>query len=109
MAQSVISVGINANNTRVTKVINKEEDLESFQEDLDKLYNWAENNNMTFNGTKFELLRYGYNEDLKNATNYQTPQANDIIEEKETLRDLGVIMYHKANFSDHINKVCSQA
>ena len=106
ISESIISIF--ADDTRVTKVINKEEDLESFQEDLDKLYNWAENNNMTFNGTMFELLRYGYNEDLKNATNYLTPQANDIIEEKETLRDLGVIMNHKANFSDHIDKVCSQ-
>ena len=106
ISESIISIF--ADDTRVTKVINKEEDLESFQEDLDKLYNWAENNNMTFNGTKFELLRYGYNEDLKNATNYLTPQANDIIEEKETLRDLGVIMNHKATFSDHIDKVCSQ-
>lgn len=37
-----------------------------------------------------------------------TPNATDIIEEKEVLRDLGVIMNHKATFSDHIDKVCSQ-
>ena len=41
-----------------------------------------------FNGKKFEMLRYGKNQDLKNSTNYLTPGAEDLIEVKETLRDL---------------------
>ena len=63
---------------------------------------------MAFNGTKFELLRYGHDEELKTVTNYLTPEANDIIDVKEALRDLGIIMNDKATFTDHINKVCSQ-
>ena len=106
ISQSIISIF--ADDTRLTKVIKKEEDLEKFQEDLDKIYKWAEENNMAFNGTKFELLRYGHDEELKTVTNYLTPEANDIIDVKEALRDLGIIMNDKATFTDHINKVCSQ-
>ena len=62
---------------------------------------------MTFNRRPFELFRFGHNEDFKTATNYLTPNANDIIEEKETLPDLGMIMNHKAIFSDHIDNGCS--
>ena len=36
------------------------------QENLDQLYKWQENNNMQFNGTKFQVLRYGPNKELKN-------------------------------------------
>ena len=53
-----------------------EEDVENFQ------------NNMLFNGKKFEMLRYGPNSDLKNSTNYLTPGYSDIIEVKDNLRDL---------------------
>ena len=63
---------------------------------------------MAFNGTKFELLRYGHNEELKTLTNYLTPNAENVIDVKDALRDLGVIMNDKATFSDHVDKVCSQ-
>ena len=63
---------------------------------------------MLFNGKKFELMRYGPKEELKNSTNYFTPQYEDIIEEKETLRDLGVIMSNKATFAEHIEHVCTK-
>ena len=61
---------------------------------------------MTFNRTKFVLLKYGHIYDLKTASKYFTSQENFTIEEKETLRDMGGIMNHKPTFSDHIHKVC---
>ena len=63
---------------------------------------------MAFNGTKFELLRYGHNEELKTCSNYMTPEAEDIIEIKYVLGDLGVIMNDKATFNDHIDNVCAK-
>ena len=47
--------------TRVSRSIDTEEDVEELQKDLDKLYQWQEDNNMLFNGKKFEVLRYGPN------------------------------------------------
>ena len=53
-----------ADDTRVLGNIASEEDVEKMQDDLDKIYKWAETNNMLFNNNKFELLRYGTNTDI---------------------------------------------
>ena len=106
VSESIISIF--ADDTRLTKVINEEEDLELFQDDLEKLYKWAAENNMAFNGSKFEVLRYGFNEDLKCVSNYMTPGAEDTIDVKSVLRDLGIMMNDQATWKDHIDKVCSQ-
>ena len=97
-----------ADDTRATKLIKAEEDMEAFQEDLEELYKWQKENNMIFNGTKFEVLRYGKNEELKNTCNYLTPDAGELIERKELLKDLGIKMNDKADFSDHVNFVTTK-
>ena len=43
---------IYVDDTKVKKGIKSEEDVESLQADLNKLYDWAKTNNMVFNGTK---------------------------------------------------------
>ena len=91
--------------TKVKKGITSEEDVERLQEDLDKLYDWAKTNNMVFNVTKFQVVRYGHDEDLKNDTLYFTDDTTDIIERFETLRDLGVILSEEATFDKHIEHV----
>ena len=90
------------------KAVNKESDVEDLQQELEKLYNWQDENNMKFNGKKFELLRFGKNLNLKDDTNYFTPGMEDIIEEKEVLRDLGVMMANDATFTHHVNLVCKK-
>ena len=62
---------------------------------------------MEFNGSKFEVVKCGSNKTLKENTKYYSPE-NKEIEDKESLRYLGVIMNNEANFKDHINKVCAQ-
>ena len=52
---------------------------------------------MKLNSDKFELLRYGKNQELKD---------DNLIEEKEVLRDLGIMMNNVATFDEHIEKVC---
>ena len=102
------SVSVFADDTRITKVVKNEEDAEELQADLESLYEWARENNMSFNTLKFEALRFGKNKELKNNTNYLTPEADNMIEVKEVLRDLGVMVNDQANFEDHIDKVCSK-
>ena len=68
---------------RVTRKIDTEDDVEELQQDLDKLYQWQEQNNMLFNGKKFEVLRYGNNRTIKESTSYFTPNYEEIIEEKD--------------------------
>ena len=49
-----------------------EEDTQILQNDLYKLYKWADTNNMKFNANKFELLRYGKEQEIKSATTYKS-------------------------------------
>ena len=100
-------ISLFADDTRISRVIRKEEDIEDFQQEINKVYDWCKTNNMKFNTTKFEVLKHGKDEELKNDFNYFTPEYEDIIERKEVLRDLGVQANDKAGFEDHINKVCN--
>ena len=101
------NVNIFADDTRIKKVIKTEDDSTKLQEELNKLYDWEKTNNMEFNGSKFEVLKCGSKKTLKENTKYYSPD-NKEIDEKESLRDLGIIMNNEANFKDHINKVCAQ-
>ena len=102
------NISLFADDTRVARKVNTEKDVEALQNDLDKPYTWQEDNNMDFNEKKFEVLRYGKNLDLKESTDYLTPDCEGTIEEKETLRDLGVIMSNDASFSSHVEYVCKK-
>ena len=69
---SDISEGVKAklkvyvDDTKVKRAIKDETEVEELQEDLKTMFKWADTNNMTFNGAKFQLMRYGKNQDLKN-------------------------------------------
>ena len=39
--------------TKIKDIIRNEADVEKLQSNLDKLFEWQENNNMLFNGSKF--------------------------------------------------------
>ena len=63
---------------------------------------WAEENNMSFNNSKFELIRYGLNMLLKDSTKYFGPDGSE-IEIKPNAKDLGVIMSSNGSFAKHFH------
>ena len=93
-----------ADDTRIGHGISSEEDTLNLQNYLDKVYQWANQNNMTFNDSKFELLRYGPHKELKQTTSYKSNVGN-VIESKTCTKDLGVTMSESAEFSEHINNI----
>jgi len=84
------------------------EDAEKFQRDLKSVYEWAEESNMKFNGDKFQLLRYGEDETLKQSTAYTDCNGN-AIEVKTSAKDLGIQMSSDASFAEHIMSVVQSA
>ena len=68
----------------------------------------GEKNNMEFNKGKFVVLRYGSNKEIKESTTYFSGDTEEVIEEKDSTRDLGVIMQSDAGFDQHIDKVCKK-
>jgi len=97
-----------ADDTRISHGIASTEDAAQLQSDLQTVYGWQHENNMLFNEKKFELLRYGKNQDIKEATNYIGPLKNQ-IQEKQSVRDLGIMINNTMTFTDHITKVCNKA
>ena len=65
-----------ADDTCITAAVKEDADVENMQKDLDHIYKWAENNNMKFNSDKFELLRYGRNQNLKDDALYFSADNN---------------------------------
>ena len=77
-----------ADDTRKTKSVNSVEDVNALQKDLQSIYEWTIRNNMELNDVKFEALRHGKNEDLKQSSSYKTPSGK-VIEVKDSVKDLG--------------------
>ena len=83
-------------------------DAIELQADLDALYEWAAHNNMEFNGTKFEAIKYGKNINLKQNYNYYNSDCSEAIGDVDFLRDHGNILSSDGSFQNHINKVVSK-
>ena len=74
-------LGTFADDTRVTRSVNDKNDVEILQNELIHLQEWAVMNNMAFNGTKFQCLKYGYNDDIKSEFDYFSEDLEEVIEE----------------------------
>ena len=97
-----------ADDTRLLLEVKGVQDASKLQADLEAVYQWALDNNASFNNKKFEALRQGSDDTLKMCTNYTAPDGT-IITQKSHLRDLGVAMSADGTFSQHINNICQSA
>ena len=93
-----------ADDTRILLGIKDEGDTQMLQYYLHKLYKWADTNKMKFNANKFELLRYGKEQKIKSATTYKSYDESN-IDDKEQVRDLGIMMCNTATFTLHIRNI----
>ena len=92
-----------ADDTKMSAKIKTEEDIEKLQQDLEKVYNWAEENLMEFNEGKFEQMSHGHTENVREGT-YKTKSGKE-IKPKKTVKDLGVLISKNMSFKEHINDV----
>ena len=96
-----------ADDTRMGMAIKNPTDVKCLQDDLDRVYAWANDNNMMLNSSKFELLKYGNDKLLKDAQNY-TSSTGHPIDHSDSVKDLGVMMSVDCNFTSHIDYVVSK-
>ena len=97
-----------ADDTRIVGKVESYDDVANIQDDLQTIYDWTEISNMTFNETKFELLRYGTNDLLKVNTEYISPSGK-VIDAKQEVKDLGIHMTDDASFDYHITQIAEKA
>ena len=101
-----VKVSSFADDTRLCMEISNTGDHPKLQSDLNSIYTWASDNNMKFNGKKFELLRYSLSAELPDVS-YLTPDGQP-INQVRTVRDLGVTMQDSASFECHLDNVCTK-
>ena len=97
-----------ADDTRVSRSIHNSTNVGTLQTDLDKIYAWQDKNNMQFNEGKFELLKYGRNQELKSDSKYTSASGQPILE-KTNVKDLGITMSNTASFEEHIDKLITKS
>ena len=98
-----------ADDTRIGHHIAGDEDAQQLQADLEKIYKWAESNNMEFNAEKFELVRYKANQNSQrpaSSIGYRS-SSGSLIDEKQHISDLGVNLSSDTTFKHHIDKKVS--
>ena len=95
-----------ADDTRAGCGIKNAGDAAILQEDLNRVYSWADKNKMVLNTTKFELLQYGKSK-FFNLYSYFDSNGK-IIVPNEHVKDLGIYMSPTCDFSHHIDSVISK-
>lgn len=95
-----------ADDTRILKEVSTTADADLLKKDLSAIYLWAEQNNMSFNSSKFEHINYG-----KDQLNVHTYSAHDgsTIESKRQVLDLGVTLSRDGSFTLHITNITKKA
>lgn len=97
-----------ADDSKVHHIIKTIQDGLDLQIDVETLYHWTTTNLMEFNSSKFQVLKVGDNQNLKDSITYKTPEGEP-IEETVLTKDLGVFFNNKGHFSDHIKIKTSKA
>ena len=112
-----------ADDTKLLSKISSTSDKTQLQQSLDKIISWSKLNNMALNKNKFELLSYNLstkssdqlaNQFLMKELPFQTGllaySAEDIIIEPSPLvRDLGIYINEKLDWTSHYNIIVNKA
>ena len=93
-----------ADDTKLYRVSDEEEDRRTLQEDLTKLDRWAEEWQMEFNVDKCAVLHQGKNNGEADYT-----MKGKVLAKSDGEKDLGVTVDKKLNFKKHIQDVRSKA
>ena len=94
--------------TKVIKEIKDMTDIENLQDELDSMYEWQVENNMRYNGAKFQVVNIGRNEEMRESVLF-TDGMNEVITQCEQVKDLGVMIDDEASFKPQLIKAVKKA
>ena len=63
---------------------------------------------MNWNNHKFQQIRLGNNHNLKEDTLYFSPEMTNVIEVKEYVKDLGILVDDKVKYNHHLQKAIAK-
>jgi hypothetical protein len=101
------SVKMFADDTKLWRTIQSEEDEQILQQDLDRLEDWSKEWLLKFNASKCKVMQIG----RKKTVNYQLRDGTDSVnlEETEMEKDLGVWISKDLKWSQQCRKSAGKA
>jgi hypothetical protein len=75
----------------------------SLQKDIDKIVDWSSKNGMVINVKKSFVIHFG-----SNNNTYSYSINGLLLDSRENIRDLGIVVNNKSNFSEHMRLVKSR-
>ena len=100
------SIKIFADDSKLIKSINNIDDKKLMDVDIKAVMEWAKNNKMELNKTKFQLLQHGNKPEFK--TPYNIDETTK-IEKSKHVKDLGVTVSEDMSFDQHITNITKEA
>ena len=98
-----------ADDTKLQKTVRNEEDRTLMMQDLESVVNWATENSMELNDTKFQLLQHGKAPQLEQLKKpYSVSPGVEVVCDG-SVRDLGVIVDPGLTWKPHITEIVKRA
>ena len=100
------TIALYADDSKIFRVIDCDEDLIYFQEDHDKLHQWSQRNRMDFNAKKCTIMR---------ISGKQVPFTNGVhmndtvLEEVKEIKDLGILTDCSLSWNSHTDMITAKA
>ena len=103
----IIVVPMFADDSKCYKKIEKPQDRNLLQTDLDSLHQWSLTWDLSFNASKCAAMRFSRKTSSEQPQEYHLNQQP--IPFKITQKDLGILVSESLNWSSHINNLISKA
>lgn len=95
-----------ADDYKAFRVVNCPNDLMMFQDDLDSLCTWSQQNRMTFNVKKSKLMRITQK---KQPFRSSCTLNGSVIQEVYELCELGLLTNHHLSWNSHVDAITNKA
>lgn len=97
-----------ADDTKLSHVIKKSDDVKLFQKEIDKFYSWCHSSHLELNNTKFQAIIFSNPKFSLTPINISDDQGNS-VEIKEIIKDLGVLVDNRLTFEQQMNATIQKA
>ena len=96
------TIALYADDSKMFRVIDCDEDLIYFQEDLDKFHQWSQHNQMDFNTKECKIMRIN----RKQVPFTNSVCMNDtVLEEVKEFKDLGILTDCSLSWNSHTDMI----
>ncbi len=98
------TIKIFADDTKMYRIVNNDEDRKLLQKDLDKLYEWSQTWQISFNASKCKVMHKG-----RSNTKSDYIMDGTILDATHSEKDLGVLIDNELKFHQHVSATAQKA